>query len=119
MKGNDCSNIEGELGGDYTSLETSDNHHYYNDILFTSEKFKDKDILSLKSDFISANLEGQIDVPNIFNSLLAYLNPHFPLLSRSSNFIQDFEFELDFLNTSVVTKFLIPKLRSKKVSKIE
>ena len=110
LKGNDWSNIEGELGVYYTSLETSDNHHYYNDVLFTSEKLKEKDILSLKSDFITANLEGQIDVPNIFNSLLAYLNPHFPLLSGSSNYLQDFEFELDFLNTSALTELLIPKL---------
>ena len=110
IEGSHWSNIEGELGVYYTSLETTDNQYYFNDILFTSEKSEEKDILSLKSDFLTANLEGQIDVPNIFNSLLAYLNPHFPLLSRSSNFIQDFEFELDFLNTSVVTKFLIPKL---------
>ena len=109
LKGYDWSNIEGELGVYYTSLETSNNHHYYNDVLFTSEKLKEKDILSLKSDFITANLEGQIDVPNIFNSLLAYLNPHFPLLSGSSNYLQDFEFELDFLNTSALTELLIPK----------
>ena len=110
LKGNQWSDIEGELGVYYTSLETSDNHHYYNDILFTSEKLKEKDILSLKSDFITANLEGQINVPNIFNSLLAYLNPHFPLLSGSFNYLQDFEFELDFLNTSALTELLIPKL---------
>ena len=109
LKGNQWSNIEGELGVYFTSLETSDTHHYYNDVLFTSEKFKEKDILSFKSDFLTANLEGQIDVPNIFNSLSAYLNPHFPLLSGSSNYIQDFEFELDFLNTSALTEFLIPK----------
>ena len=42
-------------------------------------KVKEKDILSLKSDFVTASFEGQIDVPNIFNSL-DYLNPHFPLL---------------------------------------
>ena len=42
LKGNQWSNIEGELGVYYTSLETSDNHHYYNDILFTSEKLKKK-----------------------------------------------------------------------------
>tara|TARA_B100001741_G_scaffold145328_1_gene119812 strand:- start:1496 stop:5731 length:4236 start_codon:yes stop_codon:yes gene_type:complete len=109
LKGNDWSNIEGELGVYHSSLETSNNHHYYNDILFTSEKFKEKDILSFKSDFLTVNLEGQIDVPNIFNSLLAYLNPHFPLISGSSIYTQDFEFEVDFLNTSALTEFLIPK----------
>ena len=108
LKGNQWSNIEGELGVYYTSLETSENHYYYNDILFTSEKLKEKDILSLKSDFVTANFEGQIDVPNIFNSLLDYLNPHFPMLGGSSNYIQDFEFELDFKNTSAMTKFMIP-----------
>ena len=38
LKGNDWSNIEGELGVYYTSLETSNNHHYFNDVLFTSEE---------------------------------------------------------------------------------
>ena len=79
LKGNDWSNIEGELGVYYTSLETSDNHHYYNDVLFTSEKSKERYSFFKKSDFITANLEGQIDVPNIFNSLFSLLNPHFPL----------------------------------------
>ena len=62
-------------------------------MFYLPEKLK-KNILSLKSDFITVNLEGQIDVPNIFNSLLAYLNPHFPLLGGFSNYLQDFEFEL-------------------------
>ena len=70
------------------------------------DQLKEKDILSLKSDFITANLEGQIDVPNIFNSLLDYLNPHFPLFSGSSNYIQDFEFDLNFLDTSALTELL-------------
>ena len=110
LMGNKWSNIEGELGVYFTSLETSDKHHYYDDVLFTSEKSKEKDILSLKSDFVTANLEGQIDVPNIFNSLLAYLYPHFPLLDGSSNFIQDFEFEIEISNTSALTELLIPSV---------
>jgi len=108
LKGNNWSNIEGELGVYHTSLETSNHHHHFNDILFTSEKLKEKDIISLKSDFVTANLEGQIDIPNIFNSLSEYLNPHFPLLVGSTDYIQDFEFEIDFINTSDLTKLMIP-----------
>ena len=110
LKGNQWSNIEGELGVYHSSLETSNHHHYFNDILFTSEKLKEKDVISLRSDFLTANLEGQIDVPNIFNSISEYLNPHFPLISGSSDFIQDFEFEIDFINTSDLTKLMIPNL---------
>ena len=36
------------------------------------------------------------------------MNPHFPLLSGSSNYIQDFEFELDFKNSSALTELIIP-----------
>lgn len=108
LKGNQWSNIEGELGVHHTSLETSNHHHHFNDIFFTSEKLKEKDIISLKSDFVTANLEGQIDIPNIFNSLSEYLNPHFPLLVGSSDYIQDFEFEIEFINTSDLTKLIIP-----------
>ena len=41
------------------------------------------------------------------------MNPHFPLLGKSSNYVQDFEFELDFLNTSTLTKLMIPNFNFK------
>lgn len=110
LAGDRWSNIEGSLGIYYTTIETYDNYYYFNDIRFRSEKSEKKDLFRLTSDFINANLEGSIDVPNLFNSFSAYLSPHLPLLKPGVDKTQNFDFDIDLFNTSAFTELLLPQL---------
>lgn len=110
LVGNKWQNIEGDIGVYHTTVETYDNYYHFNDVLFSSEKLASKDVLKLTSDFANANLEGSIDIPNLFSSFLAYLNPHFPLLNKGSNQAQNFVFTIDLFNTSALTNLLMPQL---------
>ena len=111
FEGNNWNNIEGDVGVYFTTVETYDHYYHFNDMLFSSEKFTDKDVLKLESDFANANFEGQIDIPNLFNSFFAYLSPHFPLLNKGVNKAQDFTFTLNLFNTSSITDLLLPELK--------
>ena len=108
--GDKWANIEGDIGVYFTTVETFDNYYHFNDINFSSEKLASKDVLKLSSDFANANFEGNIDVPNLFNSFFAYLAPHFPLLNKGRNQAQNFVFEVDLFNTSALTNLFIPQL---------
>ena len=108
--GDKWSNIEGDIGVYFTSVETFDNYYHFNDVHFSSEKLATKDVLKLSSDFANAKFEGNIDVPNLFNSFFAYLSPHFPLLNKGRNQAQNFVFEVDLYNTSALTNMLMPQL---------
>ena len=110
LVGDKWSNIEGNIGVYFTTVETYDNYYHFNDIYFSSEKLAAKDVLTLQSDFANANFVGNIDVPNLFNSFFAYLSPHFPLLNKGSNQFQNFVFDVELFNTSALTNLLMPKL---------
>ena len=110
LVGDKWDNIDGSIGVFFTTVETFDNYYHFNDIHFSSEKLSSKDVLKLSSDFANANFEGNIDVPNLFNSFFAYLSPHFPLINKGRNKAQNFEFEVNLFNTSALTNLLMPKL---------
>lgn len=111
FKGSRWDDIEGDIGVYYTTVETYDNYYHFNDIFFSSEKLADKDVLKLSSDFGNANFEGKIDVPNLFQSFTAYLNPHFPLLNKGRDKSQNFVFNINLFNSSALTNFLVPQLK--------
>lgn len=110
LQGSTWNNIEGDIGAYFTSFETLDNKYYYNDILLSAEKFEEKDVFHLQSDFLIADIDGQIDVKNVFSSFLSYLAPHFPFINESNDKVQDFDFDISILNLSDFSKLLIPNL---------
>jgi hypothetical protein len=67
----------------FATLETEESYYHFNDLLFNSSKSIAGDTLTLSSDFANAQLDGDIDIPNLYNSFLAYLAPHFPLIPNS------------------------------------
>ena len=110
LVGDSWSNIEGSLGVYFTTLETEESYYHFNDLLFNSSKSNAGDTLTLSSDFANAQLDGDIDIPNLYNSFLAYLAPHFPLIPNSISKEQDFNFTVDVFNSSVLTDLLLPNL---------
>jgi len=110
LEGDQWSNIEGGLGVYYTTLETQDNYYHFNDLVFKSSKSLESDTLILSSDIADAELFGQIDIPNLYQSFAAYINPHFPLVPKAKSFAQDFNFSVSIYNSSVLTDLLLPDL---------
>lgn len=110
LEGDHWSNIEGGLGVYYTTLETQDNYYHFNDLVFKSSKSLESDTLILSSDIADAELFGQIDIPNLYQSFAAYFNPHFPLVPKAKSSAQDFSFAVSIYNSSVLTDLLLPDL---------
>ena len=110
LVGDSWSNIEGSLGVFFTTIETDDNYYHFNDLLFNSSKSSSGDTLTLVSDFANAQLDGAIDIPNLYPSFLAYLAPHFPLIPIKNTPPQDFKFSVDVFNSTALTDFLTPNL---------
>ena len=109
--GDDWSNIEGTIGANFSTLETQGDYYYFDDIHFSSQKHEGENILKFKSDFVDAKIEGIVDVPTLSNSILAHLNPHFPMLKRGAKSKQDFDFHIQAFQPSAVTKLFMPKLK--------
>ena len=110
LEGDDLSNIEGSLAAYFTTLETDDNYYHFNDLKFHSSKSTTGDTLTIFSDFVNAQLDGQIDIPNLYNSILAYLAPHLPLLPKAIAKPQNFNFDVDILNSNPITELFMPQL---------
>ena len=110
LEGDQWSNIEGDFGVYYTTLETQDNYYHFNDLVFKSSKSFESDTLILSSDIVDAELFGQIDIPNLYQSFAAYINPHFPLVPKAKSSAQDFSFAVSFYNSSVLTDLILPDL---------
>jgi len=110
LVGDSWSNIEGALGVYFTTLETEDSYYHFNDLQFNSSKSQSGDTLTLASDFANAQLDGDLDIPNLYNSFLAYLAPHFPLIPNTVLKVQDFNFSIDVFNSSALTDLLLPSL---------
>ena len=110
LVGNKWDNIEGSVGVYFTTVETEDNYYHFNDLVFNSTKSTDGDTLTLHSDFANAQFDGEIDVPNLYNSFLAYLSPHFPLISGANSKDQNFKFSIDVFSSSALTDLFLPKL---------
>ncbi len=110
LVGDNWSNIEGALGVYFTSLETDDSYYHFNDLLFNSSKSVLGDTLTLSSDFAIAQLDGIIDIPNLYPSFLAYLAPHFPLMPSAVAKQQNFNFSIEVFNSSALTELLLPNL---------
>lgn len=110
IKGDSWSNIEGTIGANFSTLKTQDAYYYFDDIYFSSEKNDDENILLFTSDFIDAKLEGVVEIPSLYPSIVAHLNPHYPLLNRGYESKQDFDFQIQAFQPSEITKILMPSL---------
>ena len=110
LVGDKLSNIEGFLGVYFSELETENNFYHFNDLNFQSLKSSTGNTLTLRSDFANAQLDGQIDIPNLYQSFLAYLSPHFPLIPSAETKHQNFNFSVDVFNSSALTDLFVPQL---------
>ena len=110
LEGDKWANIEGGLGVYFTTIETEDNYYHFNDLLFKSTKSILSDTLILQSDLANAQLYGQIDIPNLYNSFLSYLSPHLPLLPSTKATHQNFNFSASVFNSTALTDLLLPDL---------
>lgn len=110
LVGDKWANIEGALGVYFTTLETENTYYHFNDLKFLSSKSNTGDTLTFNSDFASARLDGEIDIPNLYQSFLAYLAPHFPLIPKVATKHQNFNFDVTVFNSSPLTDLFIPQL---------
>lgn len=110
ITGNQWSNVEGNLGATFTTIETEDDYYYFDDIYFNAVKSEGQDLLSFRSDFVNASLKGIVDVPGIYQSLLTHIKPHYPKLKPKFSSPQDFDFQIQFFESSAITKLFIPGL---------
>jgi hypothetical protein len=108
--GNRWSNIEGSIGATFTTIETQKDYYYFDDVYFNSEKLDAYDVFSFRSDFMNASLQGFVDVPGIYQSILTHLKPHYPQLQPRFSTSQNFDFQVEFLESSTLTKLFIPDL---------
>lgn len=110
LMGSNWTDIEGSLGAYFSTIQTSDNYYYFDDIYFQSQKLDDKDVLTLKSDFIHAKIEGIIDVPNVLSSVSTHLHKHFPMIDVGVKTTQNFDYEIQVHNSASITEIFFPEL---------
>ena len=106
FEGNNWSNFYGTVGAYYMNLQTHKKAYHFDKILFNSQISVRDRHLSFVSDFMNINLEGQVDIPNLFNSVESYLSPHFPIFNVCHGSDQDFNFNIKLFNSSIVKEFM-------------
>lgn len=110
LTGNNWGNIEGDLDVLFTTLETEDHYYHFDDLSFSSIRSNRGDSLLIRSAFAEIDVVGQMNIPQIFNSVNAYLKPHFPLLESSPQYPQDFTFDAVLYNTKAITELFVPQM---------
>ncbi len=106
FEGNNWSNFHGTVGAYYMNLQTHQKDYHFDKILFNSQTLGRQKHLSLVSDFMNINLDGQVDIPKLFSSVESYLSPHFPVFDTYQVGVQNFNFNLKLFNSSIIKEFM-------------
>tara|TARA_Y100000385_G_scaffold70572_1_gene70877 strand:+ start:11114 stop:15331 length:4218 start_codon:yes stop_codon:yes gene_type:complete len=106
FEGSDWSSFQGTVGAYYTNLQTRKKDYHFDEIFFNSQIFGNQKQLSFVSNFMNINIQGEIDIPHLFSSVETCLAPHFPIFNSYKSVDQNFSFNIDLYNSSVVKEFM-------------
>ena len=105
FEGADWNNFDVTINALNTNLQTLKNDYHFDKIFFNSQIHENFKKLSFVSDFINANIQGIIDMPNLIGSVETYFVPHIPALKPKKSGIQDFNFNINLINSEVLKEF--------------
>lgn len=115
VTGNNIDNLIGEIGFDNTVYVQNKDIYRVNSFNLRSNELNGIKTMRLNSDFLDANIDGVFNVRDLPNALQRIFEKYIPSFFTNPSATkkiaaQNFEFDLNFKNTSDVTRLFLPYL---------
>jgi hypothetical protein len=110
FKGNSIDNLDGEIKLLHSNFKKFNNNLELNDLSIRNYKENSEPVLSLRTDFVDADIKGYYNfakIGNLIKSTLATLMPSkFPVTVKRNDLKKNnFTFEINFKNTDKINDF--------------
>jgi translocation and assembly module TamB len=109
----DFRSVNGSLDVRDVAIFNGDKLYAVDSLLFASIDQRGNSKISIRSDIMTGDFEGTINLFDMGNALKRHVNNYYPLRDTSFNRpaeVQKFSFELVLKNTDLITEILVPEL---------